>query len=720
MATKGGTSSVVDSLRQLFARGDYEGVVQRAEQHLKKRRGGSAETAGGSTVIVEATLIAALIHLGRGAEAVPKYEALLRMRGEDKRISHFLKFVKPYLAWTGNGSVTEALESVHELKGNDARKLEAQLLYRLGRYDESAKVYDSLLEESRTELEEKKKPAAMSRWTLRAAAQAAPVTAAELETLSQTVSELATNLMATLVLSDKPEEAMALKDGVPSSYEVEYNSTCASIGANDFGMADISLEKAEKLLHAEGEEDEDIDEEMAPVRVQRAYLKHLSGSVVEAKNEYATIVKNKSADAASLAVAANNLTVALGQLAFDKEVQEMEQRKSAKAVTLTDSETDGGSSAQKVMSEKKAEKERHAALGDGLKKMRATSGSKVESKLTNVQRRAMSRNRSILLVQMGRLDGCKQELDRLKTAYPDDQVNALIEATLLARRGNLQAADEALKSAGDSEVILAARVQLAEDHGDQLRAAELLTELFPKKPAAIATAATLFEATGEKERAVALLREAAKDMPNSVDAKKALAELLMRVENYEEAAKALEDVLRLAPSDSITQAELIVATSYFNPERAEELSQRLPPVSSGAMGAMTGEELEKMPPPKRRAAKAATGLEYPEKVEETKEKKKRKRKKRLPKNYDPDGPPPDPERWLPKTQRSGYKKKNRKRNEVNFRGSQGADAASAEAAAVKNAERSAAKARAAEEEANRAPVNHRPKGAKAKKKKRKA
>ena len=718
MATKGGTSSVVDSLRQLFARSDYEGMVQRAEQHLKKRRGGSVDNSGGSTIIVEAALISALIQLGRVSEAAPKYESLLRMRGEDERIGKFLKFVKPYLAWTGSGSVSEAVESARQLKGEDGQKLEAQLLYRLGRYEESAKVYDVLLKESRAKLEEKKKPAATSRWTLRTAAKVAPVTSAELETLTQSVTELATNLMATLILSEKSEEAMKLKENVPSSYEVEYNGTCASIGVRDFGMADIALEKAEKLLQEDVVDEEIDDEEMAPVRVQRAYLKQLSGNIIEAKNEYSKIVENKSADAASLAVAANNLIVALGQLAFDKEVQKLEEHKNVKGVTLTDSETDGGG-VEKLISEKKAEKERHTALGDGLKKMRATSGSKIESKLTKSQRRAMSRNRSILLVQMNRLDGCKQELDRLKSAYPNDEINSLIEATLLSKRGNLKAADELLKNAQDSNIIRAARVQLAEDNDDKLGAAELLIELFPGKPAAIATAATLFEATGEKDRAVAVLREAVKTMPSSIEAKKALARLLMRVENYEEAAKVLEDVLKLSPNDAITQAELIVATSYFNPERAEELSQRLPPVSTGTMGAMTGEELEKMPPPKRRAAKSA-GLVQPENVEEKKDNRKRKRKKRLPKNYDPNGPPPDPERWLPKTQRSGYKKKNRKRNEVNFRGSQGADAASAEAAAVKNAERSAAKAKAAEEEANRAPVNNRPKGAKAKKKKRKA
>ena len=47
------------------------------------------------------------------------------------------------------------------------------------------------------------------------------------------------------------------------------------------------------------------------------------------------------------------------------------------------------------------------------------------------------------------------------------------------------------------------------------------------------------------------------------------------------------------------------------------------------------------------------------------EKKKRKRKPKLPKNFDPEnpGPKPDPERWLPKWQRSDFKKKRNRRRE---------------------------------------------------------
>ncbi|KAG6713749.1 hypothetical protein I3842_05G169200 [Carya illinoinensis] len=56
-----------------------------------------------------------------------------------------------------------------------------------------------------------------------------------------------------------------------------------------------------------------------------------------------------------------------------------------------------------------------------------------------------------------------------------------------------------------------------------------------------------------------------------------------------------------------------------------------------------------------------------------KAKKKRKRKPRYPKGFDPanPGPPPDPERWLPKRERSSYRPKRKDKRAAQVRGSQG-------------------------------------------------
>lgn len=55
-----------------------------------------------------------------------------------------------------------------------------------------------------------------------------------------------------------------------------------------------------------------------------------------------------------------------------------------------------------------------------------------------------------------------------------------------------------------------------------------------------------------------------------------------------------------------------------------------------------------------------------------KKSKKRKRKGKLPKNYDPNAAV-DPERWLPKYERSTFRKKRDRRNrDAPMKGSQGA------------------------------------------------
>jgi len=73
-----------------------------------------------------------------------------------------------------------------------------------------------------------------------------------------------------------------------------------------------------------------------------------------------------------------------------------------------------------------------------------------------------------------------------------------------------------------------------------------------------------------------------------------------------------------------------------------------PSTGSGAMRRRTAEEAAR-----KRGAEGGG----------PREKRKKKRKIRLPKGFDPanPGPPPDPERWLPKWQRSDYKKKKSRR-----------------------------------------------------------
>jgi len=107
--------------------------------------------------------------------------------------------------------------------------------------------------------------------------------------------------------------------------------------------------------------------------------------------------------------------------------------------------------------------------------------------------------------------------------------------------------------------------------------------------------------------------------------------------------------------------KLIQATAHLSASEAAEQSKSLPPLNLSGIDVMA---LESTPAPelarkKRATTTVAVGSSEKEKEKvKTKTKKKKKRSKRLPKNFDPTnpGPLPDPERWLPKWERSTFKK----------------------------------------------------------------
>lgn len=144
------------------------------------------------------------------------------------------------------------------------------------------------------------------------------------------------------------------------------------------------------------------------------------------------------------------------------------------------------------------------------------------------------------------------------------------------------------------------------------------------------------------------------------------------------AAQSLEELLRLNPSDSKTLAQLVIAYSNFDPAKAQSLSKKLPPctltnsaevdaleTSNWMMGTKVIKKVTKV------EASPKPGSGTAELLEKKKKDKKKKRKPRLPKNYVA-GATPDPERWLPKHERTGYRKKRDRRTKEVMKGSQGA------------------------------------------------
>mmetsp|Transcript_18099 Transcript_18099/g.51558 ORF Transcript_18099/g.51558 Transcript_18099/m.51558 type:complete len:228 (-) Transcript_18099:146-829(-) len=183
--------------------------------------------------------------------------------------------------------------------------------------------------------------------------------------------------------------------------------------------------------------------------------------------------------------------------------------------------------------------------------------------------------------------------------------------------------------------------------------------------------------TKEPDKAIACLREAMEHWQKQDGAEETLAQVLKiaaRIGTQLRDRALVADTYKMYlesvdGSDAEALCGLVKAMASSDPLSAEEYAQRLDLPDYGHLDA---EELEMQPIPKvaqllKERGAAATG-------EVTVVKPKKKRKPRYPKGFDPNnpGPPPDPERWLPKNQRSSFLKSSKKRDKNLARGPQGA------------------------------------------------
>lgn len=114
----------------------------------------------------------------------------------------------------------------------------------------------------------------------------------------------------------------------------------------------------------------------------------------------------------------------------------------------------------------------------------------------------------------------------------------------------------------------------------------------------------------------------------------------------------------------------------FDKNRALELSKQLPTIKELSVGVdldnlnvLTSSSSTSVTAKKSPGVRQDSNPSTPKTDDSVKRKKKHKKGK-LPKNYDPNVAP-DPERWLPKYERTGYRKKRDRRTKDVIKGSQG-------------------------------------------------
>lgn len=146
----------------------------------------------------------------------------------------------------------------------------------------------------------------------------------------------------------------------------------------------------------------------------------------------------------------------------------------------------------------------------------------------------------------------------------------------------------------------------------------------------------------------------------------------------ETAASSLEELLKSNPNDEKVLAQLVIAYAKYNQLKAQEISKRLPALDSvtnsveidalEATNWMMSTKAAKKTVVSKGDQSPSTPSSEPQKI---RKRTLRKRKPKLPKNYNSEIPP-DPERWLPKYERSNYRrtKRDRRAKDV-IKGSQG-------------------------------------------------
>lgn len=271
--------------------------------------------------------------------------------------------------------------------------------------------------------------------------------------------------------------------------------------------------------------------------------------------------------------------------------------------------------------------------------------------------------------------------------FPDSVIPVLLQAAVLVRENKAGKAEEILGQFADkfpekAKPIFLARAQVAAAAGHPQVAADSLAQIedIQHMPATVATLVSLKERAGDVDGASAVLDAATQWWTNAMSEDNKLSLIMHEAASFklkqgreDEAARLYEELVKSHGSVEALVG-LVMTSANVDVDKAETYAKRLRKLpglkevnveslerTSGAKHVENGHPVHAEPAPE-------------EGKEKTKAKKKRKRKPKYPKGFDPanPGPPPDPERWLPKRERSSYRPKRKDKRAAQVRGSQGA------------------------------------------------
>ncbi|KAG0314718.1 Signal recognition particle core component [Dissophora globulifera] len=505
----------------------------------------------------------------------------------------------------------------------DLRHLEAQMLYRMERYQECIELYAGMLKDT-----SKTDDAYNDILTNFNACKAAVLYAGE--KLDKRWEEF-----------DSEHANQKQK----ATYELSFNAACAQIAKGDYHDALKLLNEAKKVCREALKEydEEEVEQEMAILVVQTAYVYQLLGRVEQARELYQSVLKIKALEVTVPAVAANNLV----------------------AIQKDDD------------------------IFDSLKKIKTATTKALGVKFFSSQKRTIAMNELLLNLYQNKFVACRDTARQLLKSQPDnDALYLILAATTQKQKKTAKALEELREYAvqrPDSIAIQFAIIQLElmNNNGtqDYTAAIESLTRFLVSlpeeeqhRPGYVALLVWLYDQAGQGEKGVDLLSKASAVWSKASGSHKnkggsgpamplpllrQTAAFKLRSHRYKEAAKDYEELVRADPEDPASIAGLIMAYSEFEPALAEKYGASLPEMKN--VMALDVESLEKVVPGLKREyvstekAGGTTGARRRpgSRPRRTGARKAHKRKPLLPKNFDTkQAGTADPERWLPKRDRA--------------------------------------------------------------------
>jgi len=552
------------------------------------------------------------IHLGEYQKAI---DAIVKA---DKPSS--LLFELSYSYYRSN-QLEEALKQVSNLLDdnsidenlkNQCLQLKAQILYRMEKHYDALQIYQDILKN--TDEEDPYYEEILSNY--------------------YAVKAAFKNYDNITIIEDN------LKENSTATYELAYNSACILIAEEKYDEAEKLLETAKSIcreaLLEEDYNEEEIEKELSIIIVQLAYVKQLKGNMKQANELYQNVLKLKSADEVVTAIALNNV------IAIRKENE----------------------------------------LLDSTKKYRTVSNPALGTKLTLAQKKTIEINGVLLSLYMNKYNAAIEQAEILMKKYPEEEVLRLIKPAILYRQKKTsEALSELEKQFNENKSSLKLCLSIAqfkimeEKYEDALKTVEAYIKCtntdVNEFPGLLSLILWLNEKCGNIEKSLDLLQNYIDKNDANEDQKlvKKLIDFKLHCNNPEEAAKDYEKLVKADPTNVEAISGLVIALSKFNIKKAEEYEQFLQTDHlSELVKSLNIDELE---------SSYASTKTYKKIVNQTiannekpRVKKPRKRKPFVPKNFIPNFKP-DPERWLPKYERSNYKNKRKNLN----KGPQGASVA---------------------------------------------